>query len=74
MRNLRLLRAAGRRPAAIPPAAPQRFCLGAEPGVVLVGSPNGLVELGAAGQPVSAAGRGGVRLGRVENGGGRSSG
>ncbi|XP_032061970.1 elongator complex protein 1 [Aythya fuligula] len=53
MRNLRLLRAAGRRPAAIPPAAPQRFCLGAEPGVVLVGSPNGLVELGAAGQPVT---------------------
>uniref|UniRef100_A0A8B9ZJN8 Elongator complex protein 1 n=1 Tax=Anas platyrhynchos TaxID=8839 RepID=A0A8B9ZJN8_ANAPL len=44
MRNLRLLRAAGRRPAAIPPAAPQRFCLGAEPGVVLVGSPNGLVD------------------------------
>ncbi|XP_035418910.1 elongator complex protein 1 isoform X1 [Cygnus atratus] len=53
MRNLRLHRAAGRRPAAVHPGAPQRFCLGAEPGVVLVGSRRGVVELDAAGQPVT---------------------
>ncbi|NWT12489.1 ELP1 protein, partial [Vireo altiloquus] len=52
MRNLRLLRAGGcRSPAAT--GTPQCFCLGAEPGVVLVGSQYGLVELRSAGDSVS---------------------
>ncbi|XP_056370371.1 elongator complex protein 1 isoform X2 [Oenanthe melanoleuca] len=52
MRNLRLLRAGGCRSAAAT-GAPQCFCLGAEPGAVLVGSPYGLVELHPAGDSVS---------------------
>ncbi|NWY69229.1 ELP1 protein, partial [Erithacus rubecula] len=52
MRNLRLLRAGGCRSAAAT-GAPQCFCLGAEPGAVLVGSPYGLVELHAARDSVS---------------------
>ncbi|XP_030823995.1 elongator complex protein 1 [Camarhynchus parvulus] len=44
MRNLRLLRAGGCRSAAAT-GTPQCFCLGAEPGAVLVGSQYGLVEL-----------------------------
>uniref|UniRef100_A0A8C5X3B6 Elongator complex protein 1 n=1 Tax=Malurus cyaneus samueli TaxID=2593467 RepID=A0A8C5X3B6_9PASS len=48
MRNLRLLRAGVRRSAAVT-STPQCFCLGAEPGTVLVGSQYGLVEL----RPVS---------------------
>ncbi|KAM4637762.1 elongator complex protein 1 isoform 2-T2 [Amazona ochrocephala] len=47
MRNLRLLRNGGCRPAATT-GTPQCFCLGAEPGTVLVGSQHGLVELGSA--------------------------
>ncbi|KAM9587121.1 elongator complex protein 1 isoform 3-T3 [Morphnus guianensis] len=52
MRNLRLLRTGGRRPAAAP-GSPQCFCLSAEPGTVLVGSQHGLLELGAAGDSVT---------------------
>ncbi|NWV28947.1 ELP1 protein, partial [Origma solitaria] len=52
MRNLRLLRAGGRRSAAAT-STPQCFCLGAEPGTVLVGSQYGLVELRLAGDSVS---------------------
>ncbi|NXA13966.1 ELP1 protein, partial [Sapayoa aenigma] len=44
MRNLRLLRAPGRRAAAAA-GTPRCFCLGAEPGTVFVGSQYGLVEL-----------------------------
>ncbi|XP_061324735.1 elongator complex protein 1 isoform X2 [Pezoporus flaviventris] len=47
MRNLRLLRNGGCRPAAIS-GTPQCFCLGAEPGTILVGSQYGLLELGSA--------------------------
>ncbi|XP_065518260.1 elongator complex protein 1 [Lathamus discolor] len=47
MRNLRLLRNGGCRPAATA-GTPQCFCLGAEPGTVLVGSRHGLLELGSA--------------------------
>ncbi|XP_067172655.1 elongator complex protein 1 isoform X4 [Apteryx mantelli] len=55
MRNLRLLRAAERRPgpAAAAPGAPQCFCLGAEPGTVFVGSQHGLLELGPAAHTVT---------------------
>lgn len=61
MRNLRLLRTGGRRCAAAL-GTPQCFCLGAEPGTVLVGSQQGLVELGPAGDSVrAAAGRTGSR-------------
>ncbi|NWH92099.1 ELP1 protein, partial [Aegithalos caudatus] len=52
MRNLRLLRAGGCHSAATT-GTPQCFCLGAEPGVVLVGSQYGLVELRAAEDSVS---------------------
>ncbi|NXQ30492.1 ELP1 protein, partial [Alaudala cheleensis] len=52
MRNLRLLRAGGCRSAAAT-GTPQCFCLGAEPGAVLVGSQYGLVELRPAGDSVS---------------------
>ncbi|XP_074877945.1 elongator complex protein 1 isoform X2 [Buteo buteo] len=52
MRNLRLLRTGGRRPAAAP-GSPQCFCLSAEAGTVLVGSQHGLLELGAAGDSVT---------------------
>ncbi|XP_048147276.1 elongator complex protein 1 isoform X1 [Corvus hawaiiensis] len=52
MRNLRLLRAGGCRSAAAT-GTPQCFCLGAEPGTVLVGSQYGLVELRSAGDSVS---------------------
>ncbi|XP_069632467.1 elongator complex protein 1 isoform X3 [Haliaeetus albicilla] len=52
MRNLRLLRTGGRRPAAAA-GSPQCFCLSAEPGTVLVGSQHGLLELGAAGDSVT---------------------
>ncbi|KAF4804292.1 inhibitor of kappa light polypeptide protein enhancer in B-cells, kinase complex-associated protein [Turdus rufiventris] len=52
MRNLRLLRAGGCRSAAAT-GTPQCFCLGAEPGAVLVGSQYGLVELHPAGDSVS---------------------
>ncbi|KAK2514103.1 elongator complex protein 1 [Columba livia] len=52
MRNLRLLRAGGRRPAA-PLGTPQCFCLSAEPGRVLVGSQHGVLELGPAGASVT---------------------
>ncbi|XP_049652381.1 elongator complex protein 1 isoform X2 [Accipiter gentilis] len=52
MRNLRLLRTGGRRPAAVP-GSPQCFCLSAEPGTVLVCSQHGLLELGAAGDSVT---------------------
>ncbi|NXS21232.1 ELP1 protein, partial [Mystacornis crossleyi] len=52
MRNLRLLRAGGRRCAAAT-GTPQCFCLGAESGAVLVGSQYGLVELRSAGDSVS---------------------
>ncbi|NXY11277.1 ELP1 protein, partial [Pteruthius melanotis] len=52
MRNLRLLRAGGRRSVAAT-GTPQCFCLGAQPGVVLVGSEYGLVELRCAGDAVS---------------------
>ncbi|NXD93902.1 ELP1 protein, partial [Chaetorhynchus papuensis] len=52
MRNLRLLRAGGCRSAAAT-GTPHCFCLGAEPGVVLVGSQYGLVELRSAGDSVS---------------------
>uniref|UniRef100_A0A8C5X388 Elongator complex protein 1 n=1 Tax=Malurus cyaneus samueli TaxID=2593467 RepID=A0A8C5X388_9PASS len=52
MRNLRLLRAGVRRSAAVT-STPQCFCLGAEPGTVLVGSQYGLVELRPAGDSVS---------------------
>ncbi|NXC44125.1 ELP1 protein, partial [Penelope pileata] len=48
MRNLRLLRTGGCRPAA-GPGTPQCFCLGAETGAVVVGSQSGLVELGPGG-------------------------
>ncbi|NXG25553.1 ELP1 protein, partial [Grallaria varia] len=51
MRNLRLLRA-GRRSAAAA-GTPRCFCLGAEPGTVLVGSQSGLVELRPAGHSVT---------------------
>ncbi|XP_030327212.1 elongator complex protein 1 isoform X5 [Strigops habroptila] len=47
MRNLRLLRNGGCRPAATP-GTPRCFCLGAESGTVLVGSQHGLLELGSA--------------------------
>ncbi|NWV00667.1 ELP1 protein, partial [Upupa epops] len=47
MRNLRLLRTSGCRPAAIPSGIPQCFCLGT--GAVLVGSQHGLLELDPAG-------------------------
>ncbi|NXX94785.1 ELP1 protein, partial [Centropus bengalensis] len=50
MRNLRLLRAGGRRFAA--PGTPQCLCLGAEPGTVLAGFRRGLVELGPGGDSV----------------------
>ncbi|NWR76836.1 ELP1 protein, partial [Centropus unirufus] len=50
MRNLRLLRAGGRRFAT--PGTPQCLCLGAEPGTVLAGSRRGLVELGPGGDSV----------------------
>lgn len=60
MRNLRLLRAGGRRPAA-PLGTPQCFCLSAEPGRVLVGSQHGVLELGPAGASVRAAGRTRIR-------------
>ncbi|XP_071436399.1 elongator complex protein 1 [Pithys albifrons albifrons] len=43
MRNLRLVRARGRRSAAA--GAPRCFCVGSEPDTVLVGSQYGLVEL-----------------------------
>ncbi|XP_062455173.1 elongator complex protein 1 isoform X2 [Rhea pennata] len=49
MRNLQLLRATRHQidpAAAAAPEAPQCFCLGAEPGTVVVGSQRGLVELG----------------------------
>uniref|UniRef100_A0A8C3UFI9 Elongator complex protein 1 n=1 Tax=Catharus ustulatus TaxID=91951 RepID=A0A8C3UFI9_CATUS len=52
MRNLRLLRTGGCRSAAAT-GTPQCFCLGAEPGAVLVGSQYGLVELHPAGDSVS---------------------
>ncbi|NWX64964.1 ELP1 protein, partial [Promerops cafer] len=52
MRNLRLLRAGGCRSAAAT-GTPQCFCLGAEPGAVLVGSQYGLVELRPGGDSVS---------------------
>ncbi|NWZ66404.1 ELP1 protein, partial [Acrocephalus arundinaceus] len=52
MRNLRLLRAGGCRSAAAT-GTPQCFCLGAEPGAVLVGSQYGLVELRPAEDSVS---------------------
>ncbi|NWY91467.1 ELP1 protein, partial [Loxia curvirostra] len=52
MRNLRLLRAGGCRSAAAT-GTPQCFCLGAEPGAVVVGSQYGLVELRAGGDSVS---------------------
>ncbi|NXH41735.1 ELP1 protein, partial [Dicaeum eximium] len=52
MRNLRLLRAGGCRSAAAT-GTPQCFCVGAEPGAVLVGSQYGLVELRPAGDSVS---------------------
>lgn len=57
MRNLRLLRAGGCRSAAAT-GTPQCFCLGAEPGAVLVGSQYGLVELSPAGDSVRAAAAG----------------
>lgn len=47
MRNLRLLRNGGCRHASTT-GTPQCFCLGAEPGTVLVGSQHGLLELGSA--------------------------
>lgn len=53
MRNLRLLRAGECRSAAAT-GTPQCFCLGAEPGAVLVGSQYGLVELRSAGDSVRA--------------------
>ncbi|XP_025966946.2 elongator complex protein 1 [Dromaius novaehollandiae] len=53
MRNLRLLRAVGRRPGPAAPGTPQCFCLGAEPGTVLVGSQHGLLELGPAAHTVT---------------------
>ncbi|XP_030092760.1 elongator complex protein 1 isoform X1 [Serinus canaria] len=52
MRNLRLLRAGGCRSAAAT-GTPQCFCLGADPGAVVVGSQYGLVELRAGGDSVS---------------------
>lgn len=57
MRNLRLLRAGGCRSAAAT-GSPQCFCLSAEPGVVIVGSQYGLVELRPAGDSVRAAAAG----------------
>lgn len=57
MRNLRLLRAGGCRSAAAT-GTPQCFCLGAEPGAVLVGSQYGLVELHPAGDSVRAVAAG----------------
>ncbi|NXE54820.1 ELP1 protein, partial [Casuarius casuarius] len=53
MRNLRLLRAVGRRPGPAAPGTPQCFCLGTEPGTVLVGSQHGLLELGPAAHTVT---------------------
>ncbi|NWR57482.1 ELP1 protein, partial [Bucorvus abyssinicus] len=54
MRNLRLLRTAGRWPAAAAVlGTPQCFCPGAGSGTVLVGSQHGLVELGPAGDSVT---------------------
>ncbi|NWQ67210.1 ELP1 protein, partial [Neopipo cinnamomea] len=52
MRNLRLLRAGGHRCAAAA-GSPRCFCLGAEPGTVLVGSQYGLVELRPGGDSVA---------------------
>ncbi|KAL2294004.1 hypothetical protein Nmel_007714 [Mimus melanotis] len=52
MRNLRLLRAGGCRFAAAT-GTPQCFCLGAEPGAVVVGSQYGLVDLHPARDSVS---------------------
>ncbi|NXF23317.1 ELP1 protein, partial [Rhodinocichla rosea] len=52
MRNLRLLRTGGCHSAAAS-GTPQCFCLGAEPGAVLVGSQYGLVELRPGGDSVS---------------------
>ncbi|NWR39395.1 ELP1 protein, partial [Tachuris rubrigastra] len=52
MRNLRLLRAGGHRCAAAA-GTPRCFCLGAEPGTVLVGSQYGLVELRLGGDSVT---------------------
>ncbi|NXM09600.1 ELP1 protein, partial [Tyrannus savana] len=52
MRNLRLLRAGGLRRAAAA-GTPRCFCLGAEPGTVLVGSQYGLVELRPGGDSVT---------------------
>lgn len=51
MRNLRLLRTGGCRPAAAP-YSPQCFCLGVDPGTVFVGSQSGLLELDSAAQSV----------------------
>uniref|UniRef100_A0A669QRK3 Elongator complex protein 1 n=1 Tax=Phasianus colchicus TaxID=9054 RepID=A0A669QRK3_PHACC len=51
MRNLRLLRTGGCRPAAAP-GSPQCFCLGVEPGTVFVGSRSGLLELDSVAQSV----------------------
>uniref|UniRef100_A0A8C9ELD2 Elongator complex protein 1 n=1 Tax=Pavo cristatus TaxID=9049 RepID=A0A8C9ELD2_PAVCR len=51
MRNLRLLRTGGCRPAAAP-GSPQCFCLGVDPGTVFVGSQSGLLELDCAAQSV----------------------
>ncbi|OXB66109.1 hypothetical protein ASZ78_012452 [Callipepla squamata] len=51
MRNLRLLRTSGCRPAAAP-GSPRCFCLGVDPGTVFVGSQSGLVELDCAAQSV----------------------
>lgn len=66
MRNLRLLRAGGCRAAAAT-GTPLCFCLGAEPGAVLVGSQYGLVELRPGGDSVraTAAGQGSGACRRV---------
>ncbi|NXN94720.1 ELP1 protein, partial [Rhinopomastus cyanomelas] len=45
MRNLRLLRTGGRRPAAVPPGTPGCFCLSTGTSAVLMGSRHGLLEL-----------------------------
>ncbi|NWR21891.1 ELP1 protein, partial [Emberiza fucata] len=67
MRNLRLLRAGGCRPAVAASGTPQCFCLVGEPGAVLVGSQYGLVELRPGGDSVrvAAAGQGSDACRRV---------